>query len=113
MMTAYNESLHPAGCRVTLEPAGNDTDAACPPAPACETISGFDGFSACQLALPCTGNFTLRACTAPGAAVAACSAPQFMGRNASAWAKEPWSGRDEPKLLVDPSVTLRCAWWGI
>ncbi|KAF8063719.1 hypothetical protein HT031_003574 [Scenedesmus sp. PABB004] len=78
------------------------------------------GPGACQLALPCAGEFELRGCVA-GSVAGSCGRPLRLGHNASWWAASPWSTPPRLNLLADrPNVTLggevalsvQNPWWG-
>jgi len=107
-----------ARVRVSLAPAANaSVDAACAAASkdaACDDLpAGFGGYAACQLALPCVGEFELRACVAAAAEgggggdeqPAACTTLP-LGRNATSWERAPWQAHDAPPLLVDDARVL-------
>ena len=66
-------------------------------APLCTIKAGDTAASvrACQLALPCAGEFVVRAC-----AGASC-ANLTLGRNASEWRRAPWAAQPRLKALAD------------
>jgi hypothetical protein len=75
---------------------------------------------ACQLALPCAGDFVLKGCIAGSAG--GCSKELRIGRNMSAWTAAPWaSGPGQMQLLADRknvslgedvAITLQNPFWG-
>lgn len=88
-----------------LQP-GQDVDINCAAPASCDVVSGFNSYSSCQLQLPCMGTFVLKSCTADGAEVSACEEVE-VGRNATSWRYQPWSGHDEWRLLMDPAATYK------
>ncbi|KAG1668837.1 hypothetical protein FOA52_004932 [Chlamydomonas sp. UWO 241] len=73
--------------KITLAPSGNGT-AKCDTTSSCTIFSGIVDLGACQLSLPCVGNFTLTACTMAGDIEQACDT-LILGRNDSSWTERP------------------------
>ncbi|KAG1668836.1 hypothetical protein FOA52_004931 [Chlamydomonas sp. UWO 241] len=73
--------------KITLAPSGNGT-AKCDTTSSCTIFSGIVDLDACQLSLPCVGNFTLTACTMAGDIEQACDT-LILGRNDSSWTERP------------------------
>eukprot|EP00198_Chlamydomonas_reinhardtii_P005013 XP_001694349.1 predicted protein [Chlamydomonas reinhardtii] len=110
----------------TLSPAtpGTAGGAACDSVATCSTSSGagFVGPSACRLALPCLGRFSLRVCAVLPPAVAGATAvgggsstevvtvcgrfEMILGRNASEWQQYAFKlrGMPMPALSLDKNV---------
>lgn len=75
---------------------------------------------ACQLTLPCTGDFVLKGCISGGSG--GCSKELRVGRNMTTWVAAPWSsGPGQVQLLADRknvslgedvALTLQNPFWG-
>ncbi|KXZ56112.1 hypothetical protein GPECTOR_2g994 [Gonium pectorale] len=102
---------------VTLRPNPNAT---APSQPSCAApitctvasgagLAGSASSPPCRLAIPCVGDYELRACAdvpaalrVPGGPTSACiPGPLLLGRNATEWARDPLNGYDLPSIFLD------------
>ena len=119
----------PAGLdvTVTLVAAPNATlpegCAAKAAAQKCTIKSGTASAAACQITLPCPGEFRLQGCTsASSSSGSSCSSDVLLGRNSTWWDNVPWNSQLGMNLILDKEgeyelgkevgVQVQNPWWG-
>mmetsp|Transcript_14647 Transcript_14647/g.36469 ORF Transcript_14647/g.36469 Transcript_14647/m.36469 type:complete len:2268 (-) Transcript_14647:639-7442(-) len=92
------EEVQDVPLTITLAPNAS-ASASCTETRICVEVKSGSGPDACQLALPCMGEYVLEACGAAGSDVGC--ARLALGRNASDWASAPLRAHDAPVLQAN------------